>query len=68
MQMNLELACKKDLIRNIFSPGQVLENFLGFDVEMFSCNNKFWKYFYRDFDYLFHHWYKFWRKVFIQEI
>ena len=60
-QMNIELACELNLHKNLFSPGQVLENSLGIDAALFSCNRKFWKYFYRDWDYLFYHWREYWR-------
>jgi hypothetical protein len=60
-QMNIQLACELNLHKNLFVPGQVLENSLGFDVALFSCNRKFWKYFYRDWDYMFRYWYKYWR-------
>jgi len=61
MQMNLELACEKNLRKNVFAPGQVLEHELGIDVALFSCDRRFWKYLYRDWDYLFYSWYKYWR-------
>lgn len=40
--LNFELLYKKGLM---FSPGQVLENTLGFDVALFSRNRDFWKLF-----------------------
>ena len=60
-QMNSELTCQKNLTKNRFAPGQVLEHELGIDVALFSCNRSFWKYLYRDRDYLFYYWYKYWR-------
>ena len=44
--MNIELLCKHDT-SNLFPPGQFLENSLGFDVALYSCNRRFWKYFYK---------------------
>jgi len=42
--MNFELLCKHNIL-NLFPPGQHLEHYLGFDVALYSCNHKFWKYF-----------------------
>jgi len=47
--MNVELLCKYNT-SNLFAPGQCLENSLGFDVALYSCNRKFWRYFYRKLD------------------
>ena len=47
-QMNIELLCKHDT-SNIFAPGQCLENHLGFDVALYSCNKRFWRYFYKHY-------------------
>ena len=47
-QMNIELLCKYD-ISDLFAPGQCLENSLGFDVALYSCNKKFWRFFYKGF-------------------
>jgi len=47
-QMNIELLCKCDT-SNLFAPGQCLENSLGFDVALYSCNKKFWQFFYKGF-------------------
>jgi len=41
-QMNIELLCKYDT-SNLFTPGQYLENSLGFDVALYSCNRRFWR-------------------------
>ncbi len=41
IKINSELLYKN----NIYSPGQVLENILGFDVALFTRNNHFWKIF-----------------------
>ena len=62
-QMNLELACQEGLYKNksLFSPGQVFEGALGFDAAMHSCNKNFWKIFYKDWDYLFHKYMRYWR-------
>lgn len=61
-QMNMLLACQVGIYRNksLFSPGQVLEGYIGFDAAMHSCNNRFWKYFYRDWAYLFYHYSEYW--------
>ena len=45
-QMNVELLCKYD-VYDLFAPGQCLENHLGFDVALYSCNRKFWSFFYK---------------------
>ncbi len=47
--MNIELLCKHDT-SNLFPPGQFLENSLGFDVALYSCNRRFWGYFYKHLD------------------
>lgn len=62
-QMNMILACQEGIYKNksLFSPGQVLEGQLGFDVAMHTCNKKFMRNFYRDWDYLFYEYINYWR-------
>jgi len=50
--MNMILACQEGIYKNksLFSPGQVLEGQLGFDIAMHTCNKKFMMNFYKDWE------------------